>query len=289
MTSTDLSTDRPAPRIGVAIKFVPLRVEVNPLTGAVSADDRLSGASPADEAALEYALRLAGSWGRGWQVVVASVGDRRCEAVLRDALARGASHATRVDLPADAASPAVAACLAAALGDCDLVLCGALSLNRGSGSVPAFLADQMSAAQALGLVSLTDLGPGRLEVERRLDGGRRERLEVSAPGVLSVEASGVRLRRAALPAVLRARTAALEVLPSPVPYAQDPASGTRRPYRPRPKRLPAPAAALSSRDRVLALTGALTERRAPAVLRTTDAAAAADALLQFLRERNYVS
>lgn len=288
MTSTELATAHPSPpQIGVAIKFVPLRVEVNPLTGAVSADDRLSGASPADEAALEYALRLAEGW--GWDVVVASVGDRRCEAVLRDALARGATHATRVDLPADAASPAVAACLAAALGDCDLVLCGALSLDRGSGSVPAFLADQMSAAQALGLVSLTDLGPGRLEAERRLDGGRRERLAVSAPGVLSVEASGVRLRRAALPAVLQAQEAALEVLPSPVPYVQDPASGTRRPYRPRPKRLPAPAAALSSRDRVLALTGALTERRAPAVLRTTDAAAAADALLQFLRERNYVS
>ena len=61
MTSSDLAADRPTPppRIGVAIKFVPLRVEVNPLTGAVSADDRLSGASPADEAALEFGLRLA--------------------------------------------------------------------------------------------------------------------------------------------------------------------------------------------------------------------------------------
>ena len=66
MTSTDFATNRPeSPRIGVAIKFVPLRVEVNPLTGAVSADDRLSGASPADEAALEYGLRLAESLGLG--------------------------------------------------------------------------------------------------------------------------------------------------------------------------------------------------------------------------------
>ena len=77
--------------------------------------------------------------------------------------------------------------------------------------------------------------------------------------------------------------------PTPVPYAQDPASGTRRPYRPRPKKLPAPAGSMSARDRVLALTGALTERRAPAVLRTTDAGAAADTLLDFLRERNYLS
>ncbi len=288
MTSTDSATNRGgSPRIGVALKYVPLRVEVNPLTGTVSADDRLSGASPADEAALEYALRLGESW--GWDVAVASVGDRRCEVVLRDALARGASSAARVDLPADAASPVVAAGLAAALGECALVLCGAFSLDRGSGSVPAFLADQLSAAQALGLVSLTDLGAGRVEVERRLDGGRRERLRVSAPGVLSVEASGIRVRRAGLPAVLQSRAAALEVLPTPVPYAQDPARGTRRPYRPRPKKLPAPAGSLTARDRVLALTGALTERRAPAVLRTADAGAAADALLQFLRERNYLS
>ena len=74
-----------------------------------------------------------------------------------------------------------------------------------------------------------------------------------------------------------------------MPYAQDPASGTRRPYRPRPKALPAPAGSLSARDRVLALTGALTERRTPAVMRTADAGAAADALLHFLRERNYLS
>ena len=49
MTSTDSATNRGgSPRIGVALKYVPLRVEVNPLTGTVSADDRLSGASPAD-------------------------------------------------------------------------------------------------------------------------------------------------------------------------------------------------------------------------------------------------
>jgi len=200
MTSDDFTTDDPTPtRIGVAIKYVPLRVEVNPLTGTVSTDDRVAGASPADEAALEYALRLAESW--GWDVMCASVGDRRCETVLRDALARGASSAARVDLSSDASSPVVAAGLAAAFGDCSLVLCGAYSLDRGSGSVPAYLADELSAAQALGLVSLTDLGPGRVEVERRLDGGRRERLAVSAPGVLSVEGGGIRLRRAALPAL----------------------------------------------------------------------------------------
>ncbi len=272
--------------IGVAWKHQPLRVEVNPLTGAVRTDDRLAGASPADEAALEYALRLAEAW--DWEVRVASAGDRRCEPMLRTALASGAGSAVRVDLPADAAAPVVAAALAAALGDCALVVCGNYSLDRGSGSVPAFLAGQLGAAQALGLVSVQPVGVGRIEAERRLDGGRRERLAVGAPGVLSVEPAGVRLRRASLPAVLRARTAPLPVRPAPMPYVLDPASGTRRPYRPRPKALPAPAANLSARERVLSLTGALTDRRAPAVVRTTDPAEAAETLLRFLRDRSYL-
>lgn len=273
------------PFIGVAMKHVPLRVEVNPLTGAVRTDDRLAGASPADEAALEHALRFAEAW--GWGVVVATAGDRQCEPMLRAALASGATSVVRVDLPPDAAGQVVSAALASALGHCSLILCGNYSLDRGSGSVPAFLAGDLGAAQALGLVSVTPVDVGVLEAERRLDGGRRERLRISTPGVLSVESSGLRLRRASLPAVLRAQTAPLEVVPSPVPYVLDPASGTRRPYRPRPKALPPPAAD-SARDRVLMLTGALINRRAPAVVRTDDPVVAAETVLTFLRERNYL-
>jgi electron transfer flavoprotein beta subunit len=273
--------------IGVALKYSPLRVEVNPLTGAVSSDARLAGASPADEAALEHALRLADRW--EWDVVVATTGSRRCEPMLRAALACGASRAVRVDLAPDAASPIVAAALSEALAGCTLVVCGDHSLDGGTGSVPAFLAAQRGAGQALGLVRLTALGMGRLQAERRLDGGRRERLRVSTPAVISVEPGGVRLRRATLPAVLRARTLPVELLPPPVPYSQDPAVGTRRPYRPRPKTLSAPACALDARERVLMLTGALAERRTPAVVRTTDPDRAADALLGFLRERGYLT
>ena len=280
------TTPQSRPSVGVALKFVPLRVEVNPLTGMVSADDRLAGASPADEAALEYGLRFAEAW--GWDLLVASAGDHRCEPMLRAAMAAGANAAIRVVLPTDTAAPVVAAALAEALGDCLVLLCGDYSLDRGTGSVPAYLAAQLGAAQALGLVSVAAVGEGTVEGERRLDGGRRERLRIPAPAVLSVEA-GVRLRRAPLPAVLRARSAPLQVLPTPVPYAIDPAAGTRRPYRPRPKALPSPTATMSARDRVLMLTGALSERRTPAAVRTNDPVQGADIVLTFLRERGYIS
>jgi hypothetical protein len=93
----------------------------------------------------------------------------------------------------------------------DLVVCGDHSADRGTGSTPAFLAGLLGAAQALGLVQLSTV-EGELRALRRLDGGRRERLVVPLPAVCSVEPTGVRLRRAALPAVLAAATAPIPVV-----------------------------------------------------------------------------
>ena len=97
--------------------------------------------------------------------------------------------------------------------DVSVVVCGAWSIDRGSGSVPAFLAARLDAAQALGLVSLSfDASPRRtIEAERRLDRGRRERLRVAAPAVLSVEGGSARLRRATLDRVLAARSIDIDV------------------------------------------------------------------------------
>ncbi len=69
-------------------------------------------------------------------------------------------------MPLEPAVPSavVAALLAQALREvgADGVLCGDASLDGGSGSVPAFLAGELRAAQALGLVGLVGRagGPG---------------------------------------------------------------------------------------------------------------------------------
>ena len=84
----------------------------------------------------------------------------------------------------------------------DLVLCGDLAADRATGSFPAFLAASLGAEQALGCVRLEPVDDRTLRVHRRLDGGRREVLMVRPPAVVSVEAAGVRLRRAGLPATL---------------------------------------------------------------------------------------
>jgi electron transfer flavoprotein beta subunit len=59
------------------------------------------------------------------------------------------------------------------------------------------------------------------------------------------------------------------------------------PYRPRPRTLPPPSGG-SPRDRLLALTGALSERTPPRVVRATPEEAA-DELIRYLKNQGYLS
>jgi len=286
------------PVIVAALSWSWRETEVDPLTGELRANRRDRGPSGAELAALEHALRLAERWSA--PVVAATVAPAEADEMLRDALAVGAAHALRVEPASSAAGPRPAglvggeqesaAALAAALrqqyGVPDLVLCGDLAADRGTGSFPAFLAASLGAEQALGCVRLEPGDDRTLRVHRRLDGGRREVLIVRPPAVVSVEAAGVRLRRAGLPATLAKGDAAITV-------ASTPAAATRRvrilgahPYRPRPRELPAPTG--TALRRTLELTGALVQRTPPAVVGPLSPAEAARKLLVYLRQWGYV-
>src|SRR3954468_1890101 len=172
--------------IAACLKWVDQRPEVDRLTGAVSTDDRTTGPSDADQAALELALRLADA--SGAEVVAITAAPIAAEAMLRDALAAGATLGLRVELDVDAPSEHVAAALAGALpAEVDVIVCGTWSSDRGSGSAPAHLAAPRGAAPAPGLTALDWAPSGWLSGERRLDGGRRERVRLSPPVAVSVE------------------------------------------------------------------------------------------------------
>lgn len=272
------------------LRCTDLRAEVDPLTGAISRDPRTAALSAADGAALEHALRLGQAWGA--RVLALTVGGPEADGPLRDALALGA-EVRRVpyqppyveELAVD--ERALATAIVAALGHerPDLVLCADRSADRGTGALPAFVAHALGIVQAPGLVSLELVGD-ELIAERRLDFGRRERMRVPLPAVCSVEGAGVRLRRASLPASLAAARA-----PIPLAHVPVPASSLRvlqaRPARPRPRDLPAPTG--TSRERLLALTGALLEHEPPTVVGPLGAREAADVLLDFLVRQGYLS
>ncbi len=273
--------------------------DVDPLTGAISASPHDRGPDRADFAALEHALSLAEKWDA--QVIAATVGPVGADEMLKDALAAGATGALRVEPAHRNSRPRAAelvgggqnrpAALAATLreqyGVPDLVLCGDRSADRGTGSFPAFLAAALNAAQALGVVRLEPEGDGELRVYRRLDGGRREVLRVRRPAVVSVEAAGVRLRRAGLPETLASRRAVIPVIDAPaVAGHRVPVLGAH-PYKPRPRELPVPSG--TALHRTLQLTGALAERTPPTVLGPLSPEQAADALLSYLRRRGYLA
>lgn len=286
------------------VKWVDRRPETDTLVGAAGApDERFAGVSAADQAALEWALRCREHL--GGEVVAVTVGPPGADAVLRDALAAGADRAIRVELPFDSPSHSVAGALADVLGEATSIWCGDYSFDRGTGSVPAYLADELGIAQALGLVAI-EVGAGETkpaEVSatestpaensagrtigalRRLDGGRRERLLITGRAVFSVEGSTALLRRAPLRRML-ARPA-IHVVPGPTeqPHGHLPES---RPYRPRPRAF-APPHGETALDRVKALTMAGSAGAAAhGETVTLDPEAAADRILVALREWGYL-
>jgi electron transfer flavoprotein beta subunit len=286
----------------VAMKYVALRPEIHALTGAVATDERFSGASLADQAALEWALRIAERTVS--DVIVVAVGGEESHAMLRDAIACGASRAIRISRDVGLPSSTVGAALAAVAADLavGLVLCGDWSLDRGSGSVPPFIAAARDVGMACGLVALSfseggGTGGGStngtgavLNVERRLDGGRRERLCVDPFGdaVLSVEGATARLRRATLAGVIAARNMDVEVIAkSPVPSEGASREAAVRhvrtaPLRPRARVLDGPPPTADPRQRVEALTGAFSDRTPPQRLELTPAEAADRILAQLV-------
>lgn len=272
------------------VRCTDLRAEVDPLTGGVSRDARAAALSASDAAAVEYALRFGQAWDA--RVLVVTAGGPECDGPLREISALGA-EVRRVELVSSyveelvADEQQLAALLVSALGTDrpDLVLCADRSADRGTGALPAFLAHELGAVQAPGLVCL-ELLDGDLVAERRLDFGRRERMRVPLPAVCSVEAAGVRLRRASLESALTAADRPVPVVRLPVPRSRVRVVQAR-PLRPRPRHVPAPTG--TARERLLALTGALLSVDPPLVVGPVGAPEAVDALLEFLVRNGYLS
>ncbi len=301
------------PLVVACVRYSDLRPDVDPLTGAISRDVHRAGLSAADEAAVEHALRVAEAWSA--RVMVVTAGPPAADDTLREMMALGCL-VLRIPWPTDGGGPtghadggglgsaqsfvdevggderAVARAVAAsvqAAGPPALVICGDHSSDRGTGAFPAFVAHELGAAQALGLVDL-QADTGGVLAERRLDGGRRERLRVPQPAVCSVEAAGVRLRRASLPATLAVGGTAVPTTAAAAMTTGGRAGpvtlGPSVPYRPRTRVIPPPDGA--ARQRLLSLTGALVAHEPPTIIGPVDASEAADALLAFLARHGYL-
>jgi len=171
-----------------------------------------------DEFAVEEALRIREAL-PGSSVDAISVGPARVSAVLRRALAMGADKAIHI-LPAgdqDLFPGDTASLLASFVRDCsyNLVVAGVMSDDAMHGQTGPILAELLGIPCATAVVE-ERISPenGRITVERELEGGLREGLELPLPALITVQSGINRPRYPALSHVLRSRSQPVLTVPA---------------------------------------------------------------------------
>lgn len=170
-----------------------------------------------DEYALEEALRIREAF-PGTHIDALSVGPERCSRTVRRALELGADEGIHLLLGDECyRTPFEIASLIgqyAGRNDYDLVLTGFMAEDDMQAQVGPMLAEMLGYPWATAVMAVRwPLFPGTILVERELESGRREVLEIRLPALITVQ-SGINLPRyPALSHVLRARSRALVTIP----------------------------------------------------------------------------
>ena len=158
-----------------------------------------------DEYALEEAVRLKEM--HGGRVVVLTVGPKRTESMLREALAKGADEAVRVanDEPTGFDAGKVARILAAALKTIphDLILFGVQSDDLVNGSTGALVAGLLGLPHG-SVVTKVVLEDSEVHVDTELEGGLVRQYALPIPSLVSIQFGANAPRYAPLPAIMKA-------------------------------------------------------------------------------------
>jgi electron transfer flavoprotein beta subunit len=165
-----------------------------------------------DACATEEAIRIRERLGEG-EVVVVTVGDNGADAALRRCLAMGADRAIRVDAqPLDPVSTARALAGVVAAESPDLVLTGVQSADSVQGSTGAALAELVGLPRVAVVTSLDWNGSGPATVDRELEGGLVDVVEVDTPALLTVQTGINQPRYANLRAIKQAEQHEIRVV-----------------------------------------------------------------------------
>jgi electron transfer flavoprotein beta subunit len=161
--------------------------------------------NPADESALEAALRLKGDG----EVTLLTMGSQAAGAAVQTLLAHGADKAVLLSDPAMAGSDtlATAKTLCAAirhLGEFDLLLCGRRAIDGETGQVPPELAMMMGLPFVTNVMRIWQDKEGSLCGERLLEGGV-ETLRLPLPALFSLCEYSYALRPPSLSSLKKSR------------------------------------------------------------------------------------
>lgn len=255
--------------------------------------------NPYDLMAVEEAIRIKERF--GGSVTVVTLGDESAKNTIRRCLALGAGRGILLSDPSFAESDnfATASALAKAIAalECDLVLCGNRATGGDFGQVGPLLAEMLGLPAVFGVVDLA-LQPEqqRAIVQRRLEKGNREEVEVPLPALLTVEVGLNEPRYAGLPTLIAALRSDIQVLNSQalgLSYSQVGSMGSKVKVlreatpRPRPKKVFTPDANLSPWERLrLSYSGGAKEKKSE--LLEGDPAHIAEEIVKFLQNQGVV-
>jgi len=202
-------------KILVCLKQVPhqdARLDVRPDGAWIQEESIKFEINSYDTYALEEALRAKDA--SACEVVVASVGPERVTQALRTALGMGADRAVHVkDAAADGSDALGVAKLLAAVAkaeSADLVLTGLMSDDSNAASVGPMLAELLGLPSATGVMKL-DRQNGTVRVERELEGGALEVVDLDGPCVVAVQTGINQVRYASLKGIMAAKKKPIDV------------------------------------------------------------------------------
>ena len=166
-----------------------------------------------DSYATEEALQIRERAGEG-EVVIVSVGDDECEQAMRRCLAMGADRAIRVEGEKRLDPISIARAIAEVAQDesPDLVLCGVQSSDSVQAATGTALAELLGLPRVAVVTKLGwDPGSGTATVNRELEGGLVDVVEVDTPAVLTIQTGINEPRYATLRAIKQAEQQEIEV------------------------------------------------------------------------------
>lgn len=201
-------------KILVAVKRVVdynVRVHVKPDGSDVDIANAKMSMNPFDEIAVEEAVRLKEA-GVADEIVVVSVGNKKAQETLRQALAMGADRACLVETDHQTQPLGVAKCLAAVAKQesADLVLLGKQAIDDDFNQVGQMVAAFMDYPQAT-FASEIDPDGDQLNVTREIDGGL-ETLRLSLPAIVTTDLRLNEPRFVKLPNIMKAKKKPLDVI-----------------------------------------------------------------------------
>jgi electron transfer flavoprotein beta subunit len=223
-------------KIAVCVKQVSTlgdEVELTPDERDVDPDLLERSLNEWDTCATEEALRLREAAGEG-EVLALTVGDEESEEGLRRCLAMGADRAIRIAAPSGVMDPlTVARGLASALQEerPDLVLSGVQSSDSVQAATGTMLAELLGLPVVAVVVRLAYRpGDSQATVQRELEGGLIDLVEVALPALLTIQTGINEPRYATLRAIKQASQQEIAVVE--LPQDVEPCYRVRRMFAP---------------------------------------------------------